>query len=269
MPRFLFWNLNKRDIHGFVSQVARHVDADVLILAECSFSTARLLESINYELPHYRYAWGNCGHLVFFTRFDPDFLKPLRENHRISIRRLSLPGCDPILVAAAHLPSKVTFSDDSQVYETVYLSRMIDEAEASEGHQRTVLLGDLNMNPFESGMVAARGGLNAVMSRAVAAEGPRVVQKEKYKFFYNPMWSHLGDRGPAAGTFYFESGEAVCYFWNLFDQVLLRPDLLAKFVPENVRIITELPTLSLLDGKGRPNKEMTSDHLPILLELDF
>jgi hypothetical protein len=83
------------------------------------------------------------------------------------------------------------------------------------------------------------------------------------------MWSHLGDRGPAAGTFYFESGEPVCYFWNLFDQVLLRPELLAKFVPENVRIITELPRLSLLDDKGRPNKDMTSDHLPILLELDF
>jgi hypothetical protein len=276
MVRFLFWNLNKRDIHGFVRHVARGVEADVVILAECSFSSAQLLESINDELPHYQYAWGNCGHLRFFTRFDAHFLQPISENHRISIRRLALPHCEPILIVGAHLPSKANFSDESQVFETVHLSRMIDEAENREGHQRTILLGDLNMNPFESGMVAARGGLNAVMSRAVAATGPRVIQKDEYKFFYNPMWNHLGDGGEACGTFYYDSRESVCYFWNVFDQVLIRPALLKDFRPEQVRIVTEVPTpttaasnLNLLDHKGRPNKEMTSDHLPLLLELDF
>jgi len=277
MPRFLFWNLNRRDIHGFVRHVARGVKADVVILAECSFSSERLLESINDELPHYQYAWGNCGHLRFFTRFDARFLQPISENHRISIRRLALPDCEPILIVGAHLPSKANFSDESQVFEAVYLSRMIDDAENREGHQRTILLGDLNMNPFESGMVAARGGLNAVMSRALATDGPRVVQKEKYKYFYNPMWNHLGDRGPTAGTFYFESGEPTCYYWNVFDQVLIRPALLKGFSHEHVRIVTEVPvvtttqptTLNLLSDKGHPNKEMTSDHLPVLLELDF
>jgi hypothetical protein len=275
--RFLFWNLNRRDIHGFVRHVARGVDADIVILAECAFSREQLLISINDVHPHYQYAWGVCNHLVFLSRFDASFLHPVLENHRVSIRRLTLPGRDPILLAAAHLPSKVSFSEESQVFEAMQLSRMVDDAEREEGHQRTILLGDLNMNPFESGMVAARGGLNAVMSRAVAAAGPRVVQKEKHPYFYNPMWNHLGDRGPAAGTFYYESGEPVCYFWNLFDQVLIRPALLKDFSHEHVRIVTEVPigamtqpaTLNLLSEKGHPNKEMTSDHLPVLLELNF
>ena len=117
MVRFLFSNLNKSDIHGFVSHVARAADADVVILAEVSFSISRLLESINDEKPHYHYAWGTCGHLLFITRFDPVFLKPILESHRISIRSLKLPGRESILLAAAHLPSKLSFSEESQVFE--------------------------------------------------------------------------------------------------------------------------------------------------------
>jgi hypothetical protein len=129
-------------------------------------------------------------------------------------------------------------------------------------------MGDLNMNPFEAGMVAARGGLHAVASRRIAARNTRRVQREDYKFFYNPMWNYLGDRAETGGTFYFEHAEPVCYFWNMYDQVLLRPDLLEGFSPEHVRIVTDVRGVSLLEG-DRPDKEMASDHLPVLLELNF
>ena len=67
------------------------------------------------------------------------------------------------------------------------------------------------------------GGLHAVMSRRVAARSTRTVQRQKYKFFYNPMWNYVGDNGDACGTHYFESGEHLCYYWHLFDQVLICP----------------------------------------------
>ena len=35
MPKFLFWNLNRRDLHGFVRNLVRQENADVVILAEC------------------------------------------------------------------------------------------------------------------------------------------------------------------------------------------------------------------------------------------
>ena len=55
----------------------------------------------------------------------------------------------------------------------------------------------------------------------------------------------------------------------LFDQVLLRPDLLDGFAHEHVRILTEVHGYSLLEDDGRPDKTMASDHLPVLLELNF
>ena len=186
----------------------------------------------------------------------------------MSIRRLSLPGCEPLLIAAAHLPSKMAYSDESQVFESVQLARAISDVEAGEGHHRTILLGDLNMNPFEAGMVGARGGLNAVPSRSIAARDTRIVQREKYKFFYNPMWNYLGDHADPGGTFYYENSEPVCYFWNMYDQVLLRPALLKNFRPEHVHILSDIRGVSLLEN-GRPDKQMASDHLPVMLELNL
>jgi len=94
------------------------------------------------------------------------------------------------------------------------------------------------------------------------------VQTRPYKFFYNPMWSHFGDRAAAAGTYYYESAEPLCYFWNIFDQVLLRPELLGGFTHERLRIVTEIAGVSLLTD-GRPDRTLASDHLPVLLQLEF
>jgi len=176
------------------------------------------------------------------------------------------PGEDELLIAAAHLPSKQDYSDESQVFEAVHFARQIEDAEKHCGHQRTVVIGDLNMNPFEAGMVAASGGLHAVGSRRVAERERRTVHARPYQFFYNPMWAHFGDRGETAGTYYYESGEPLCYFWNMFDQVLLRPALLDGFTHEQVRIVTRVGKSSLVRD-GCPDKEMWSDHLPVVVEV--
>ncbi len=268
MPKFLFWNLNRSDVPELICQLAHDERVDLFILAECGSKPWNLMEALNAERPQYQFPWSNCDHLLFFTRFDSHGLTALFENNRISISRLELPGRPSLTLAAVHMPSKMAFSDESQVFESIELARKIEEVEAREGHQRTILLGDLNMNPFEAGMVGARGGLHAVMSRRVAARDTRVVQQEKCRFFYNPMWNHLGDRTDAGGTFYYENAEPVCYFWNMFDQVLLRPGLLKGFAPEQVRILTEVGGMPLLAG-GRPDSKVASDHLPVMVELEW
>jgi exonuclease III len=265
--RFLFWNLNRRGIPLTIAELAWQEQADVVILAESAIESGTLLWALNARDANYQFARGNCGHLLFFTRFDSGFLKLLIETHRVSIRTLKLPDHDEVLIAGAHLPSKQNYSDESQVFEAVHFARLIEDAERRQGHQRTIVMGDLNMNPFESGMVAASGGLHAVMSRQVAARAERQVHQQPYKFFYNPMWSHFGDRQDIAGTYYYESGEPLCYFWNIFDQVLLRPDLIGGFAPEQVRIVREIDGRSLLKD-GCPDKELVSDHLPLVLELE-
>jgi hypothetical protein len=84
------------------------------------------------------------------------------------------------------------------------------------------------------------------------------------------MWSHLGDaRTDTAGSYYYERAEHVNYFWNMFDQVLLRPELARRFDPAQLRIVTSVGTRWLVRPNGRPDNATGSDHLPIVFELDF
>jgi len=93
------------------------------------------------------------------------------------------------------------------------------------------------MNPFEDGIVGTIG-LHAVMSQSIAMGNSRTVQGVDYPFFYNPMWGHFGDRnaGPD-GTYYRSSAEHVNYFWNIFDQVLIRPELIDVFAKDELQIL--------------------------------
>jgi hypothetical protein len=106
------------------------------------------------------------------------------------------------------------------------------------------------------------------MDRKIAMRGSRTILERRYPFFYNPMWGLLGDatEGPP-GTYYFERAEHDMFFWNMFDQVLIRPDLLPYFRNEDLKILTEDGSMSFLSRKGLPDASMASDHLPLLFKL--
>lgn len=87
-------------------------------------------------------------------------------------------------------------------------------AEEAIGHKRTILVGDLNMNPFDDGLVTTRG-LHAVMTREIAQRPVRRVKFESNLYFYNPMWRHFGERESGhAGTYYYSSPKARADFWT-------------------------------------------------------
>ncbi|WP_437929172.1 hypothetical protein WMF37_07840 [Sorangium sp. So ce291] len=185
------------------------------------------------------------------------------------MRHLRLPARQDMLLGVVHLRSKLYQREDSQAFACVELSRVLDEQERKLGHRRTILTGDFNMNPFENGIVSA-AGLNAVMDRSVAARGERTVEGRSHPFFYNPMWSRFGDGSPGPpGTYYRDGGEHVAFFWNMYDQVLIRPDLLDSFRPEELEILHADGASSLLTQRGLPDRKRASDHLPVLFRMSL
>lgn len=269
MITFLFWNTNGRPLADAIAAIAKVELVDVLILAECAIEAKDILKALNEDGPEFHFAPGQNLKISMFTRFPGRYFSPVYESDRLSIRRLNLPAIEDLLVAAVHFPSKLFWRDESQMFECTNLSNTIVEEETKAGHSRTVLVGDLNMNPFEKGMVAA-GGLHAVATRKIAKRGERTVQGRGYPFFYNPMWGHFGDgSGRPAGTYYFERAEHVSYFWNNFDQVLIRPQLMDHFRSDNLRILDYSGDMSLSRDDGRPDPDKASDHFPLLFTLDL
>ena len=84
--------------------------------------------------------------------------------------------------------------------------------------------------------------------------------------FYNPMWRFLGDEKTPYGTYYHNNNNTINTYWNIYDQVIIRPQLKKRFVDESLKIITETKSKYLLDAKGHPDKSI-SDHLPIIFEI--
>lgn len=160
-------------------------------------------------------------------------------------------------------------STESQAQHCNELKRLIEATEKRAGHSRTILMGDLNMNPFESGVVGS-GGLNATMTRAEAAKEFRTVQGNRYPFFFNPMWKvFAGVDGKPQGTYYYSRNEHVTYFWNVFDQVLVRPSLMQHLPDESVEVVDRVGDQSLLTPNGLPNRASASDHLPVVVVMRF
>ena len=173
-----------------------------------------------------------------------------------------------ILLAAAHFVSKNNISEGEQAMLAIELAKEILRVEDTVGHERTILVGDLNMNPFEDGVTGANA-LHAVMTRKLAERGSRVVQGTEYRFFYNPMWGFFGDRtaGPP-GTYYHRAPNVAELFWHMLDQVLLRPALMG--------LLEDLAILDSIDGErlltqpgGLPHHTAYSDHLPLAFRLNL
>lgn len=270
MMNFLFWNLRRNRIHENIARLADQHQIDVIILAECDISPATLLKALNpLGTANYFYApLIGCEKLEFYTKFSSEYLRPLEETDRLSIRHLNLPGIVDVLVAAIHFNDKRNWSDDSQAMASVELAQTIRNVEERIGHKRTILVGDFNMNPFDPGMIGALG-LHATMDRRIAQKAERTVQKKTYTYFYNPMWSLLGDASVGApGTYYYNNAAPITYFWNMFDQVLIRPELLGRFRNSSLKILEQDGEVNFLKENGQPNSTV-SDHLPITFKLEL
>lgn len=270
MVVFLFWNLNRKPLAGLLTQLVMQYQVDVLILAEYAMTPGVLLRSLSESnVPYHYVPRKDCKKIEIFTRFPSQFMAPLYEDERLTIQNIKLLGAKDILVAAVHFPSKLHWDDASQAMECVNLAKKISSAEKEVGHSRTILVGDLNMNPFEDGVVSANG-LHGVMSRLIAAKRARVVQGTTYPFFYNPMWNLFGDASPSPpGTHYYSASKLKTFFWNMFDQVLIRPELLSSFSNDRLKILDAVGNTSFMTKRGRPHTKVASDHLPLLFTLDI
>jgi hypothetical protein len=273
MVSFLFWNLNKKPLTQLVSELSAERKVDVLILAENPISEFELIQALQQKtgktyFREFRAPTAQGQKVQVFTCLKLGELETVHdsENGRLTIRTLSRPNFE-VLLAVLHLPSKVNWSDDEQSDEAIVYATTICDIEIARKHRNTVIVGDFNMNPFERGMVSARG-FHGVMTKAIAASQKRTVQSNEYFYFYNPMWGCFGDQthGPPGSHFF--QGQLISFFWNIFDQVLLRPSLLsADIFQDELLIIDSIGGVSLAHKNGQPKTELASDHFPIWFNL--
>ncbi len=272
--RFISWNLGRSASVSILSELVQVYDPDLLLLYELSPSPEKVLWELNRgrrgSLYYAVVKFTEANQKVWmFSRIERDRLASQKETRRDWTVRYKSPELGTINIMGVHLQSQLHWSIEDQAAHSVKLARHIREVEESTGSQLTLVCGDFNMQPFDNAMVQSTG-LHAVMERNIAKKLSRVIDGERYYYFYNPMWSFLGDlgRGEVSGTFYYNSARPINHHWYLFDQLLLRPGLLDCFVDKSLAIITKIGDINLLTKQSLINRKI-SDHLPILFELNI
>jgi hypothetical protein len=267
---FLFWNVNQRPLFNRIARIAAAHSVDVVILAECAMQSSVVSRALNAAgAATFRVVPGSGNELRLFTHFP---LSGWHARFQDTLEawigfRVSAPNVPDLLLFVLHLPSKLWTSEADRLLGMPLLADDIRMFERQERHTRTIVVGDMNVNPFEA-PVAWAGGLHGVMDRRIAERETREIRGREYPMLYNPMWGFLGDRTPGPpGTYYRSSSESVNYFWNTYDQVLVRPVLMTHL--SDVRILDTDGTESLLTPRGVPDDVNGSDHLPILFRLDW
>ncbi len=268
----LFWNLNKKDLNQELAQICLQRDVDIIIIAEAqNLNFNALLTTLNSSSVQYYNAntFSLSSKIYFITKFDPIYVNPIYEDEadRFSIRKLTLPKTREIIIGGVHLLDQKNYSKASRLAYAIDVKHQIEEIEDSENINSTILVGDFNMNPFEDGMMQANG-FNATLSRSIASRKPRKILGKTFSYFYNPSWSLMGDLSSTpAGTYYYNKAGFDPFYWNMFDQVIIRESLTTNFDNNSYEIIDNFGTHSLLSKSGLPNRIQYSDHLPIFFKL--
>lgn len=212
MTSFLFWNLHGRRLETVLHRLAVRHEIDVLILAECKIAEGQMLGTLNMNgrggfrrIP----ALASRG-LDLYSRLDASCFGPvLQEADHYLIRTFTPPDGIEIVLALAHLASPTHKELRARHSRIVGFAKAIGDAE--KGKDRTIVVGDLNVNPFDDALLDVRG-LNAIADRStIRRKGSRRFGKrqvEVFPFFYNPMWSHFGGRHPASGDVLLRSIES-------------------------------------------------------------
>ncbi len=267
MATFLFWNINRKPLSARIARIAAGNAVDVVILAECELEPSEVVASLN----SLGYGWESLpsvdNGIRVFSRLNEVTWHLAQNDAHWSIYRIESSHFPDCFIAAAHLLSKLHSDKPDQELGARSLIADIRTLEREMDPTRTILVGDLNMNPFEDGITGV-DAIHGVMSHSVAIAEERTVQRREYEYFYNPMWGLFGDRTPGPpGTYFANSTGAISYFWHMLDQVLVRPSLMGKL--KEVRILDSDGSQSLLTKSGRPDRENGSDHLPLLFRIDL
>ena len=259
--KYLFWNTYRNEgINAVITELVTENDIDILILAEYTANSKELvsfLSNANVAMEEY----GSCSERIkLFGKIEN--IEYRTDTEHAIIRVIN----NEDILCCVHLNSKISSGNKEQ--REILIDQILEDVRKVEDEfqtENTIIVGDFNINPYDESFVDARY-FHGIPVYEEAKRGSRVVARKRFRMFYNPMWNFLGDFQEPYGTYYHAGSDAIQTYWNIFDQVIIRPILKERFVSDSLRILTETQKRFLLDHKGHPDKKI-SDHLPIMFEI--
>ena len=257
--KFLFWNTYKKQLNSVICDLIVENGVDIAVFAEYCANEGELFQLLaSRGVSMRKYDTIGCERIMVIGKTENVVMGRQTEYESIQIINGQL------ILCCVHLPSQI-YTENEERRNTA-IQRIMHDIRSTEvefSTKQTVVVGDLNINPFDYACTGIRY-FNAVPIFAEAKKNTRKSADEEFDMFYNPMWNFFGDFQKPYGTCY--SSKSSIY-WNVFDQVLLRPALRKRFVDTSLQILAGTEHQKFLNRIGHLNKSI-SDHLPIVFELE-
>ena len=267
----LFWNTsrnsNKYNINNCIIELVLDKNCDLIVLAEYDNDITYLCEIINKASIEEYCPIPNNGGCDKITGLIKKKIKVdvLREQMRYQIVKLEAKGYK-LIVAMIHNISKLHALEDTQEENLRNLHSDIRIEEDTYNTTNSLIVGDLNVNPFERSCISA-SALHAIPFLQEVNKPTRTIQGREYDKFYNPTWKFYGNREIPYTSYYYSSSDVTNYYWHIFDQVIVRPILTDAFDDDSLEVISKTQNHNLLRRNNRPDNNKYSDHLPLFFAL--
>lgn len=287
---FLFWNLrgnHKKSLAAraphLLTSMQRFAErgVHVFLFAEFGLDPATVTEALtSKKFGHFYHVPARSRRVAIFSNIEGAVWSERYYDaisDRITVQEMQIGRALGILLIGAHLDAP-PLGLAARAEWARELAKDIRTIENDAGHSRTVLAGDLNMNPFDAGLIET-SALHAVMTKNLAKSVQDLSSRKDCLPFYNPMWSYFGDWSSTAaageemperlaGTyFYRETNDRANHFWQVYDQVLVRPQLMDQLV--RLDVLGSDGVERLTSRSGRPRSASLSDHLPVSFTIEF
>ena len=148
--RLLFWNMGRAATPSLLAALIADEAPDIVVLIESEHGIAATVEEVSshsgllYDVP-----LNYSDRFQFLVRMPPERMQPLEDGPNMAIRHVRPVLGQSFILAACPWPSKLHASEkDQELLCTRWASR-IRVAEVTVNHHRTIVIGDLNMNPFD------------------------------------------------------------------------------------------------------------------------
>lgn len=241
-------------------------EIDILILSEIENIDMRyLLMKLSTSGMNYYHEEVTGSDRIYLVHRLKDKVNVIDEKSRYSAFSVDT-SFGEIIIIGIHFQSLKNSTLEGLNLKAIEYSKEFRVIENERKHRRTVVVGDFNLNPFDLALKSANG-FNAVMCPVIAKKKSRKISGKDYFYYYNPTWHLLGNiNNEVVGSYYYRGDNSTTY-WNQFDQVLIRPDLISKFDMDELKIITSINKKDLLTSSKLPYKKIYSDHLPIMFKI--
>lgn len=261
--KYFFWNTNKQKCNKYILDLEIEKKYNIIALAEYEDNKDELLYLLKKNnLPMRIVPSADCRRILLLTNLNLKRLEQLGESPYHTKQLLKFRNGEKHILTFLHLPAQGNTKDIGRTSELGFILREIEELEEKLNTNNTIIVGDFNADPYEDSILSVLG-LHSIPSRIDAKRKERQVNYRKYKMFYNPMWNNFGDFNEPPGTYYYDKAGHIQSYWHIFDQVVIRPQLIDLFSNDSLKIVMKSRNFLLYEK----NKILVGDHLPIEFEI--